>query len=723
MRTSPLLARWRDEPGWARALLAATLVLFCVLTGWNLARGGDFAFYEASARSMSQSWRALVFGAFDPAATVTLDKLSGFAVPQALSIHLFGMSTSAIALPQVLEGLVTVWACALVGLRWAGRSVGLLAAAASATTPIFVSMFGHPMEDGLLTMSLAVAVLWWQRAVITARWWPLLLAGLFVGLGFQAKMMQAWFVLPALVVGALVAGSGAPSPLPGRARRGRALARAGALAGTAVVTSLAWITAIQLVPAPDRPYVDGSTDNNVFAMVFGYNGVDRFVSGAWPGAVSSSHPGGTHTAHAASFLTTGAGEVGHAAAAITSGGGSGSGFGGGFGGAAASSVVKLIDPTYATQVGWLYPAALTGIVLGLWRWWPTAARRHQPAPTGRAGFAVLVALVVWLFTAVAVLSAAHVPHTAYVAAVGVQLALLAAVGIVEAVRLVRSPRLSRRLVLPALAFVQVVWSGWLAVVGGLPLVLLVPLLAVSVAGLAVGVLAAVRPHGVPVTRMPGRALPVVLAAALLAGPALFSVQVVDPARDGSGGDASVGTRQGADVAKPFTLAAPAVWGGHTSLSATQSALVTRARDAGGGRNGGPLFLTDSWALSAAVMEATGDEVLTDGGYSGQVTVFTATALSDMIASGRNRLFVVKDDAPDSDPVRQTVHDHDCTALQSWAADPSAAGPDAPEGAGPEHPADRSARAGSTTGGSSRAAASGDFTLWSCAPAGPAPAGT
>ncbi|MFX5611427.1 hypothetical protein ABTD85_23620, partial [Acinetobacter baumannii] len=78
---------------------------------WNLSRGGDFSFYEASARSMSESWRALLFGAFDPAATVTLDKLSGFAVPQALGIDLLGMSTSSVALPQVVEGIVTILAC------------------------------------------------------------------------------------------------------------------------------------------------------------------------------------------------------------------------------------------------------------------------------------------------------------------------------------------------------------------------------------------------------------------------------------------------------------------------------------------------------------------------------------------------------------------------------------------------------------------------------------
>jgi len=30
-------------------------------------------------------------------------------------------------------------------------------------------MFAHPMEDGLVTMALAVSVVWWQRAVLTRR--------------------------------------------------------------------------------------------------------------------------------------------------------------------------------------------------------------------------------------------------------------------------------------------------------------------------------------------------------------------------------------------------------------------------------------------------------------------------------------------------------------------------------------------------------------------------
>ena len=80
------------------------------------------------------------------------------------------------------------------------------------------------------------------------------------------------------------------------------------LVGVAVAASLAWITAIQLTPAADRPYIDGSTDNNVFAMVFGYNGIGRFIPSAVPGAVGyHASGGGEHvTTTAASFTRSGA---------------------------------------------------------------------------------------------------------------------------------------------------------------------------------------------------------------------------------------------------------------------------------------------------------------------------------------------------------------------------------------------------------------------------------
>lgn len=645
-----VLARWWREPWWARISLTLIVAGFVVLTCWNLARGGDFSFYEASARSMASSWHAMLFGAFDPAATVTLDKLSGFAVPQALGIRLFGMSTSAIALPQVIEGVVTILACALIGLRFGGRGVGLVAAAAAASTPIFVSMFAHPMEDGLLTMALAVAVAWWQRAVLTDRWWPLLLCALFIGVGFQAKMMSAWFVLPALVVGTLLATGG----------RRRALARAGVVTGAAVVASVAWIAAIALVPAGARPYIDGSTDDDVFAMVFGYNGLDRFAPGAVPGSVGATASTGGWGATLSAIV--------HALAQHSSASGG------------SSSITKLLELPLVTQIGWLYPAAIAGVVLGVWRWGrriggvPMFRRSRTADPDGpgavadpggaagaRARFALVAVAAVWLVTSAAVLSFTRVPHTAYVAALGVPLVLLTAVAWGEGVRLLRSASRGRRLALPGIVIVQAVWWAALVSEARLPVVLLIPAIAAGVVGAGIGIVAAIS--GAHLRRV----APAALAVALLCLPIATSIQVLDDARDGSGGDAYVGvTAQKGDPNEAFAISSPAPWGGRAGLTPALSQLVDTARAHGGGSDGRALMVADSWAISAQIIDATGDDVLTDGGYSGHVSVFTVKALEQMVHSGRARLLAVAQGAPESDPVRHVATEPGCRQVGAWS---------------------------------------------------------
>ncbi|OIH94066.1 glycosyltransferase family 39 protein [Curtobacterium sp. MCBA15_001] len=653
--------RWTHRPVRERLTLAGIVVLGAVLTSWNLARGGDSEFYAAAARSMSESWPAFFSGAFDPSASVTLDKLAGFAVPQALSIRLFGMSTASLALPQVLEGVVTVWAVSLVGLRWVGSGVGLVAAALAAATPIFVSMFGHPMEDGLLTMALAVALVWWQRAALADAWWPLLFAGLAIGVGFQAKMLQAWLVLPALVIGTLVAA--------GAGRRwSRGLGHAVVLVASAVVASLAWSVVMALLPASGHPYFDGSTDDDVFAMVFGYNGVDRFLPGAWPGAVGAL------------------GAAGHAVGHVL--GGATRQFGGG-GQRGGRDLLQLFGPRYAPQVGWSWPAALTGIGVAAVRWWTRRADREA-----RPASATLVTVVVWLVTAVVVLSVLRLPHTAYVAAVGVQLAVLAGVGWWGAARCVTAAD-RRLLAVPVvLLVVQGAWWVWLASVGDEPVVLgaiavgvtVLALVAVLVVGGRAGTQA--WPGGAVRGRRVAAGL---LVAAVVAGPACFSLQALDAARDGSGGDASVGRAVTAGfggagagragfggrsaagspfgvrsaLPETFHVSAPDVVGGHVQLSASERALVADAERDGGGQGGAPLFLDDSWRVSADVIETTGDEVLTDGGFSGQVPVFTAAQVEALVHRGTTHLLVVASSARAQDPVRQAGAALGCTVVHRW----------------------------------------------------------
>jgi 4-amino-4-deoxy-L-arabinose transferase-like glycosyltransferase len=254
------------QPAWARPVLWLIAAGAGVAYAWGI-RGDDLEIYYAAAvRSMSMSWRNFFFGGFDPSGTITLDKLPGAFWVQALSVRLFGVHVWAIVGPQVVEGVLAVLVLYRVVRRLAGPGAGLIAALVLAASPATVMLNRGNVSDTLMTLLLVLAADAVVTALLEDRPRHLLLAALWVGLAFQAKMLQAWLVLPALAVPYLVA---APGSL---ARRARWLVAAGALVA---VVSLSWMTVVSLTPARDRPWVDGSHHNSVFDQVFVYNGFGR----------------------------------------------------------------------------------------------------------------------------------------------------------------------------------------------------------------------------------------------------------------------------------------------------------------------------------------------------------------------------------------------------------------------------------------------------------------
>jgi 4-amino-4-deoxy-L-arabinose transferase-like glycosyltransferase len=601
---------WRSpggQPGWARPALLAIAALAAVLYTWNIASVDLAPYYSVAVRSMSASWKALLYGAFDPAATITIDKLPGAFVPQALSARIFGYHAWSLALPQVAEGVITVLVMYRAVRQWAGEVPGLLAALLLTLTPIAASVFGHPMEDGALTLCLVLAADAWQRAVATGRLRSLVASGVWVGVGFQVKMLQAWMILPALFIGYLVAvprpgcgdetGQDASTAGPGLLTRLWQLAVAGA---AMLAVSLSWILLFTVTPAADRPYIDGSTDNSAFAMVFGYNGLDRFGIRV-PGAVTSI-PG------------IGAGSQ-------VPGGSSGPG--GPFG--LPTGVFKLLSGWYGPQAGWLYPLAGLGLAAGLYltRW----ARRGNPV---RCGF---VMWGIWLCTAGLVFSAmTTIPHTAYLAMLAPPVAALAAAGICMLVHLYRAGRPGGWL-LPAAVLAEVLWAGllWQGYRGFLPRVL--------TAAIAAGLLAAVTLAAARLARrFPRRVADVAVAlgvAAMLAAPAAWTASVLDADYAGTSFDASAGPADGHGL---FTMfrgpVLPGVFGSSQTLTTQTQAIygyVSARRD-----GAGYLLAVPSWTQASRFILATGQEAMPLGGFSGTIRTPTLARVQDLVRAGQLR---------------------------------------------------------------------------------------
>ena len=157
---------WRGLPAWSRMseqvwlrrlALTAIAALAGLLYAWAMGQDTLEYYYAAADRSMSMSWHNFIFGAFDPAGTITVDKLPGALWIQALSVRAFGLHTWAIILPQVIEGILTVLVLYRAVTRLAGPAAGLIAALVLAVSPATVALDRENISDSLLILLLVLA--------------------------------------------------------------------------------------------------------------------------------------------------------------------------------------------------------------------------------------------------------------------------------------------------------------------------------------------------------------------------------------------------------------------------------------------------------------------------------------------------------------------------------------------------------------------------------------
>jgi 4-amino-4-deoxy-L-arabinose transferase-like glycosyltransferase len=464
--------------------LAALLVLAGLLNLWALSRNGYANdYYSAAVRSMSTSWHNFLFASMDPSGVMTVDKPPLALWVQALSVRVFGYHSLSMLVPQALIGVASVALVYDLVRRRFGRLGGFVAGLALATTPIAVAVSRHNNPDALLVLC-SVAALWFTlRALEDGRTRWLVLAGVAVGLGFETKMAVALMVVPGIVAAWLwVAPRGRPRAL------GQLLAGGGAM----LLVGGAWPALVALTPAADRPWISGTSDNNVFSLIFGYNGLNRLDGQT--GGPGGGGPGGGGP-----------------------GGGAGSLFGGNTG------PLRLLNAALGGQAGWLLGFALVG---GAGILIASRLRRSEP----RTGW-VLAVGGAFLTTAVAFSAAKGIFHPYYVSLLAPFAAALTGAGAAQLVGGGRAMRILGPVAVAAgVACELAVLHQYPGQLGWLHPVLIV-----------VGVLAAVALATLAGRRARLVALGVVLAA-LLAAPATWALDTLGHATSGTfpaGGPASV----------------------------------------------------------------------------------------------------------------------------------------------------------------------------------------
>ena len=576
------ISRLRTRARVARPELWVLLVVASVLYLWALSRNGwANTYYSAAVRSMSTSWHAFLYGSFDTSGLMTVDKPPLALWVQALSVRAFGFSSWSVLVPQALMGVATVGLLYDVVRRRFGRVAGFVGGLALAVTPVFVAIARYNNPDTLLVLC-CVAALWFVvRGLEDGRTRWLVLAGVCVGLGFEAKMGAALLVVPALAVAWMwVAPRGRLAAVRQLAWGGLAMALVG----------LAWPVLVWLTPAADRPWVSGTSDNSVWSLILGYNGLGRLLGqdGGPAGGGGGPGPGG---------------------------GGAAGPFGG------SPGVLRLLNESLGGQAGWLLGAALVAAV-GI----AVASRLRRGDP--RTGWIIAVGGS-FATIAVAFSTAEGIFHPYYTSQLAPFVAALVGAGAGLLLRGGRQAAVWGAVGVAAAVATEIVVLRTSGLGGLWPSVLVVG-----------GALAA----GALVYGLRGRwraGVVAGVAALFLLAPASWAVQTLDHGTTGpfpTGGPAGQafggppgGGFAGGPAAGGFGgggFAGGGPFGGDTS-TLSQAAAYARAH------GGGTVAVSSQSGAAGAILSSDAD-VAGIGGFSGRESEVTASWLADEVAAGHVR---------------------------------------------------------------------------------------
>jgi 4-amino-4-deoxy-L-arabinose transferase-like glycosyltransferase len=400
-------------------------------------------------------------------------------------------------------------------------------------------------------------------------------------------MLQAWLILPALAAAYGVAAPGRPSV------RVKNLALAGVVT---VLVSLSWMIVVSLIPAGERPYVDGTRNDSLFTQVFNYNGIGRLGAGNLFGNAAPHVAFVVKLRHASEV-------VGNKAAAIN------------------SSWHRLLGGLIGGDFGWLLPAALIGAAGAL-----VARRGTGPRDPLRA---CVLLWGTWLVILFAVFSGGNYINVYYVAALSPAIGALCGVGV--EVFLQERQRAAARVALAGALLACVGYGAYLLASGTNVPGWLLPL---SLCFGIVGALAVVLLRSARGEERSAALTTVLVLACFLPASAVTAALVV--------------TRNLGPFVAPYQARSAALTASLSGERPLQQSGSTVAQFSA--RYSTPIpFAINSSLLAGPYIFATGEEIIPIGGYWGGAPAPTLSQLQQYIASGRVAAFLVPVEPVSTDP--------------------------------------------------------------------------
>ncbi|MEJ6401087.1 glycosyltransferase family 39 protein [Nicoliella lavandulae] len=612
--------------------LVATLVIALILYTWKIWEAGSANdFYTSAITSMTQSFKNFWYASFDPAGYITVDKPPVALWFMAISAKIFGVHQWSVVLPSVLFGLGSVYLMYRLVKPKFGRVAGNLAAFAMTITPIAVADSRTNNMDATLVYFLLLAIYMLVKAIDNQKLRYLVLSFSIIGIAFNVKMLQAFMILPGMLLFYWLAS---------HFNWKKKLAHLSVASVALVVFTLIWPLSVDLTPASQRPYEGGSEHNSVLELAFGYNGTERLLGqttgtgGAFPGMGSNSKsktgnmPGGQPGSSKSTkgMQMPGNGKTGNFPGNAKNGragnmpGGNRRGGGGGMGGAGGAfnigtaGPLRLFQDQLGPQISWLLPFSIVGLISAFAyfldrkrKWYQlTEKQKHLVMWTG------------WLVPVGGFFSVASFFHPYYTIMLAPPIAALTGIGVVTMYKQLKAATWKdwKRYLLPFAIVVTAalqawyvssyyVWATWLLIIAGIvfaALLLIKPgkqLKTLTIGGMISIMLAPAFWSMTPAIAGESAAIPT-------AGPDLLS-------SNGQGG----------------------AGGGIGDGSVNSKLLSYLEKHQGSAKY---LFATDDSGTAAPYIIKTGKAVMAMGGFNGTDPAMTLTKFKQLVKSGQLKYY-------------------------------------------------------------------------------------